>query len=501
MDKKREKRLFNMIYFVLVSIIPLLFVEFEIDGDTYWIIKTGEYISNNSIPAKDFLTMHTNMDLVIQQWLSDVIFYGMYKFFGFLGVILLVYAVLFVFTILMDRLCRLYTDRRIVRMLVLTFSNILMALVFFTTRPQIFTYCIIVIELIVLEKYVKTAKWQYLIVLPFLSILEVNLHASMWTMLFIILLPYIANSLPIKIKGKSISCCKTMPILITAVFMFLGGFINPYGFKGLAFIFTTSIGDKVNGSISELQPLSLTISISDIFYIAVVAIIVLTYILCRSSTQLRFALLTLGTTVMAMLYIKLLAYFIFISYSALLVYLNGVDFKQYTNRIKKVSNKNSQNRDLKVILIPAFCVIVALFFVIVGLQNYEYIEKDYKTDKWIELDSAMKSVENDSQKTGKEIVLFNSFNTGGYLEFYDYKTYIDPRADSFVIEANHDYDYLTEYFEFFHGTKYYKDVINKYDFTYLVFEKGGVLETTLSNDKDYERIFDGETYCVFTVIE
>lgn len=116
------------------------------------------------------------------------------------------------------------------------FAHVCVYVIIFVTRPQVFTYCIILIELICLEKYIKDGKIKHLIALPILSVAVVNLHASMWTMLFIFLLPYLANALPIKIKGKSVSCCKILPLIITALIMIPCGMITPYGIKGLSFI-------------------------------------------------------------------------------------------------------------------------------------------------------------------------------------------------------------------------------------------------------------------------
>ena len=85
------------------------------------------------------------------------------------------------------------------------------------------------------------------------------------------------------------------------------------------------------------------------------------------------------------------------------------------------------------------------------------------------------------------------------MEFKGYTTYIDPRADSFVVEANNDYDYLTEYFDFKNGDVYYEDIIEKYGFTYLIVESPGenTLKTNLSNDDDYKIIYEDEKITAF----
>ena len=63
-----------------------------IDNDFWFLYKTGEYIVSNGFPHTDFLSMHSNMKLVVQQWLSTVIFYFVYSRLGRIGLFCLLYA-------------------------------------------------------------------------------------------------------------------------------------------------------------------------------------------------------------------------------------------------------------------------------------------------------------------------------------------------------------------------------------------------------------------------
>ena len=225
-----SKKILSIITAIIgfLPFISLMMAKWRIDNDTYWIIKTGEYICNNGIPTKDFLTMHKTMDLVVQQWAADVIFYKLYSLMGFIGPMLLVLVMYSVFLVLMKNHCLQISNKPIMANIA-TFVAAISMTQFFVTRPQIFTYSIIIIELLCLERFVKDGKYRHLAVLPVLSVLEVNLHASMWTMLFIILLPYFVNALPLKIKGKSFACCKLLPLVVTALAMGVAGLITPYG--------------------------------------------------------------------------------------------------------------------------------------------------------------------------------------------------------------------------------------------------------------------------------
>lgn len=514
-DKQLSEKILKIINKVVIFLpfLSLFMMNWRTDSDTYWIIKTGEYICKNGIPTKDFLTFHTNMDLVVQQWLSDIIFYKLYSLMGFLGPILLVLVMYTVFLLLFRKLCLEISNKPIVASVATFIAGTAMP-AFMVTRPQIFTYSIILIELICLEKFIKDGKYKHLCVLPILSVLVVNLHASMWTMLFIVLLPFLANALPIKIKGKSIACCKIMPLVITAVIMAIFGLITPYGVKGLTFIFTTSIGDKVNGIISELKPLTFSLKLSSLtnwFELFIILSIYLFY--KKGKTNIRYVLLTIGTTFMMLMYLKLRPYFIICAIPSTLKYINNIDFKKVFEKIVKKdqeARKNQNKKDSTKLIKATITLIIAFSLIIVGSlasevyhEASDYVKYNGGNKTTQRLDTAIDAMQNDIDENNvTDLRLFNGFNVGGYLEFKGYTTYIDARADSFIEEANHDFDYLTEYFKVVDGKKNYKKVFNKYNFNYALIEKKSEkpLYVNLKNDNNYELIFKNKEYAVFKKI-
>lgn len=108
------------------------------------------------------------------------------------------------------------------------------------------------------------------------------------------------------------------------------GMITPYGIKGLSFIFTTSIGDKVNSSINELKPVVLSKSPGDLFMFIIPVLIIACYLIHKSGkTTPRFVLLSIGTGAMMMVYRKLGAYFMIAAVPAVIYYLNDIDIIGY----------------------------------------------------------------------------------------------------------------------------------------------------------------------------
>ena len=67
----------------------------------------------------------------------------------------------------------------------------------------------------------------------------------------------------------------------------------------------------------------------------------------------------------------------------------------------------------------------------------------------------------------------------------------------FVPKNNRTENFTREYLELQLGDIYYKDVLDKYQFTHLLVEKDDLLNTYLSQDADYQRVYQDETYSIF----
>ena len=78
-------------------------------NDTYWILNAGRYISSKGLPTIDPFTMHVGLNVPIQQWLSDVIFYRIDSVLGQTGIFTLMFLVLFINCFVLYT-CLLYTS-------------------------------------------------------------------------------------------------------------------------------------------------------------------------------------------------------------------------------------------------------------------------------------------------------------------------------------------------------------------------------------------------------
>ena len=87
----KEMPLWCKILFLSLPIIISFFQIRTLDNDFFFLYKMGEYIVHRGFPYTDVLSMHSSMKIVVQQWLSAVIYYFSYNTFGQFGVIGLVY--------------------------------------------------------------------------------------------------------------------------------------------------------------------------------------------------------------------------------------------------------------------------------------------------------------------------------------------------------------------------------------------------------------------------
>lgn len=60
---------------------------FDLDNDFWFLINTGKHILNNGFPRIEPFTIHSNLDFIVQQWLSCTLFYLIYNNFGTIGML------------------------------------------------------------------------------------------------------------------------------------------------------------------------------------------------------------------------------------------------------------------------------------------------------------------------------------------------------------------------------------------------------------------------------
>ena len=455
--------------FLFIPFILILIDKFKLDNDFWFLINTGKYIINNGIPHIEPFTIHSNLSFVAQQWLTDIIFYLIYNKFSIYGMYIFIIVSNIVIVFLLYRLSLLVNKNNLkLAILITIIIDILCIQIFLVTRPQIFDIILLLLELYLLELYIKRNNKKYLIGLPIISLLMINLHASVWPMLFVFLLPYYVGRINLKFTTKE--SYKLKPLIIVTIIMFLFGFINPYRIEAMTYLFKSYGIDYIDNLVSEMR--SLTIKNGMIIYIYMLFIII-TYIINKSDKiNFRYTLLILGTTLLSLQHIKGELFLLIVSSLILSYNLKDIFIEEKNVTDKKI------NKYYQIILIIILCIIVLVLF-----KNKEYIKEE--DNYYYEISEILK--ENNAELS----MIYTGYNAGAYIEYQGFKCYIDPRAEIFLKSINKKEDILLEYYDFQMGKIKVKDFIDKYKFDYIIVDdSSNILNIYINEIEEYVQIYN-----------
>lgn len=465
-------------YFILS--IPVIFACFQVhglDNDFYFLYPTGEYIINNGFPHTDILSMHSSMKIMVQQWLNSVIFYFVYSHLGKIGIIALVYVCYAAICALSYRLTLTITKNELLSAISSAIGSTVLYYFFIYSRPQLFTYIVLLSSVLLLEKHAQTKKKLYLVAIPVLSLALVNLHAAMWPLLPVLMLPYIAASIPVHIKTiKKEPCGDLLSLFIAFALSIAAGFLNPYGTENTLYLATAFNQKTISSMIVEMKPLSwgVVTGIEALFAI-IFLMAVITLVLKKRSVSVRFFLLFFGTVAIGIVHVKGMAYFLLFGIPAFSYLLKDWEIKQ--------TNTKNNGRYVSGVVIALLILAPACAYLHFKNSKYERSSAEYYT----RLDEAI-SLIGDSN----EVTLFANFNDGQYLEFRGYHPYIDGRAELYLAINNNEFNYLDEYYSIVTASQYYRTFVDKYGFDYLIVNRNAnkYLYVSLVNDEDFEHAYE-----------
>ncbi len=136
--------------------------------DTFWQIKTGEVIVKQGIPHQDIFSYTAGGEKwVVHEWLSDVIFYLLYRLDPNLLVLFKAFLIALTFFIL-----SIFTLEQVALLPILVLLlSATTSRIFFDVRPQIFSYLFLALLLLLLYR-------KLLFFIPPLFLLWCNLHSG-----------------------------------------------------------------------------------------------------------------------------------------------------------------------------------------------------------------------------------------------------------------------------------------------------------------------------------
>ena len=474
----REKKIFRLLIVTTICILPVVFMKYNMDTDTWFILNLGRYTLHNGFVSTDPFTMHEGLSYVFQQWLTGIYFWLIYSSFGEWGLYISIVFESILLLLLFYKLCMYLTDNNFLVSAICIFGYSIFASVDMCTRPEILSYITAISVIFMLEKYVRTGRYTYLCIIPLLSVLEINLHAGVWWLLFLFMLPFICSFNKIStFKGMDNIQFKKLPIILTALTSFTVGFINPYGYKSVFYLLLSG-GAKNKTKISELQPMVFTDSYGVICFITV--FIVVAFMICTKILSLRYFLLAGGTLIMGMMAYRNFEYV----GMGLMLYLSVLMSNAFKPEAFCHIHQFSKRQQI-------FINFVLLIYCISEIVLAVFLTKNISQPK--ELKDAYTILEYLNENAKENRNLCTDFNYGAFFEFYGYKSSIDARMELYTKRMNKKDDYFDEFMDFTTGEIYYDDYLTRYDFDYIVLKNKFII-SLLEHDSRYECLVDTDTY-------
>lgn len=453
------------------------------NGDTFFIIATGRYIVENGVvPTVNPFVIHDGFGVIIQQWLFDVMIYGIYDLAGYLGVYLYSAVILVVTMVMMYHFFGLYSDNKRLKLLFLAFWG-LFATYFVVARPTSVSFLMCLSVVMIMEHYRRTGRQWLLCLLPAVSLVTINMHAAMWPMLFVLMLPFIfPDRLPM--HGHFREYCrdwfgKWKWVLLALAGMFLVGFVNPNGIRGMGYLLLSYGSASSENIIAELRKPEI-LSLPGVMIMATLLLWVKYIEKHKSRMDFAVFYMAAGTMVLTVLHFRN-AWFLFFGMTPL--FFHFFDCLHW----KPVKELRSTTTYVWANIRHAFVVLslLSVVFVFGAPLLRDSVKAPVEAADYLD------------KLDGEEIVLYTEFDNGAYLELRSYQVYIDARPELFQEKINGQEDVYSEYLAVFNGTIDFEAFLEKYEFTHLVVFDGTAFSGYLSGSDAYACVVDGNGYVLF----
>lgn len=465
----------------LLLFLPCLLIRRVLDNDTWFLLNSGRYVMEHGIPHIEPFSIHENMEFVMQQWLTDVMFWNVYNRFGENGLYLIIFLCYGIIIFLMYKLTMKVSQENIFVSFIVTLLSSILVYTYMVARPTIFTLVIVMIELNLLEDYATYRNRNNLLLLPILSLLMINLHAALWPILFVIILPYVMDSFNLKIGPFDDDGYGSKYLFFSVLAMLAAAFVNPYGTDAMMYLIRSTGYPEMN-NIVEIMPPSIN-NLSGVLIFLYITIVVFTYLLYRKGqTKVRYILLTAGTIYMVLSSIRNITYFSICALFPIAFYLKEFSLKESFNNNKK------RKKILRISLIVSIITIICITNFIMAKNKNTYT-------KYLDLNNTIDYILNNEDISN--IVVYTGFNDGAFVQFRGLSSYIDPRAEVYFEKHNKKEDIFNEYFDLQNGRVHYKKILDKYNFTHLIVSKNDILYAYLADDNDYDLIYSNEKYHLY----
>lgn len=497
-----------MIICIAAALMLMQLWPLAVDSDTNFILYEGKRIAEGGIQYWNMASAAGRMKTVVQQWLYDLIVYRIYSAAGWRGLYLANAVQAVILGALLIRLCRVLKGSRDVSLMTSLIALAEFIGVYGTTRPEMITGILLVANAVLMERYAGSRKIRYLLMCMPLVTLEANLHASMWVMHAVLMLPYaipydmIFDVFHLRKSGDASHSYRKLPVLAAVLATPVFALANPYGADGLMYLFNAAgMNLREKAGIIEMQYPTL-VSFRSVPYLI---LLVLLGRYAKKAEPEHIILFVGGfcTFALAERNIILLCLSAVPLSVSVLTGLAG-DCRSAMRKGKPEQLPAAEKRkplqncrifqNAKIagaVIMIASCVLVSAIAVSYPPEEGDNSSFPAKAEKYIR---------KEKKKAGSSAParVMTEYGSGAYFERMGEKIYIDARPELWRKKINGKADIYDEYISLNRITeKQYEKLKRKYNFDYIFAKKGSFMEIRCQNDPKAKKAVSGNGYVLY----
>ncbi|MCI8393125.1 MAG: hypothetical protein HFJ24_01025 [Clostridia bacterium] len=544
MDEKTKIK-FNVLAIICILVFSFVITPKTLQNDTFYTISIGEHIVENGIDREDPFAW-TELKYTYPHWLYDVATYFVYNMGGMTGIYITT-AVLSCILGIIIYITQVKVNKNNLFSFALTMLIMFLLKDFIAARAQLVTFILFILEILFVECFLSSNKKRYLVGLVVISALIANLHAAVFYVFFVLLLPYFAEYFIIKIrdsffahklrikliknkiekiakKGKNLEKIDALQeklakveasfekfkansqrreenpykiklvrrdgvkwLILVAVICFASGLLTPIGDEPYTHIFKLLSGTTTQG-ISEHQPLVLA---SETNAIVVLVIMLSLLIFTDTKISLKDGFMLAGLTMLTFMTRRQIS---------LLLIIGGLSISKmmcdFVNKYDKTGTDEFthlmvswKGKALTVLLLG-----LTAFSIYKGKINAEYINSNQYP---VELANFMLEEKEKGNLDFNTMKLYNDYNYGSYLLYREIPVFIDSRADLYSPEFNEGCKIFDDYLSISALSTYYEDKFKDYSITHAMVYTNAKLNMFLRRDENYKELYKDKYFTLY----